>query len=878
VRVASAIHRAALRLYPAQWRARMGDDYHATALARWRAAAARGQTVWLALVLFTVADTCASGLAARLETLRAVGAVRPSHWSSLMTRFLRHLRQGARSLRHARTFTLMASLTLTVGIGAAAAAFTALDAAVLTPLPYATGTRLVVLAETRLGREISVSYPDYLDWREEAAAFDALAAFRGRTVTLTGAGGAERAAAQAVTSDLFAVLATQPALGRPFGPDDDRRGAPRHVILGHALWQQRFGGSRSALGQSIQIDGEDWEITGIMPKGFAFPDGLVYGPADLYLSMGGTWVSDLENRDSHPGLVAIGLLKPEVTLVRVRQEMDAIARGLSERYPDSNRETGVVVTDGVTALIGDLRVRLTGVTAAAVLLLVIACANVAGLTLTRAISRRREFLVRLALGESQGSLASALLAEHVILGALGASGGLALAYWLTGAAAPLLTRLPRLDGLTPDASAFAFVTLVLIGTTVALGSAPLLWLRRAHPGALGQRGQSGQGIRVRHALVGAQVALAVVLLATALLFASSFWKLASAPGGIEPDGTLSFQIALPNSSYTPARRVAFFETLLERLATNPSVTEVGGITTLPFTGAGAQAGITLASDPHGEPVSVDVAAVAGEYFRAMGVPVLQGRAFGPADDSGAPVAIVDERFAERFWPGQDPIGRRLSGYGFMELEVVGVVGHVKNYGAGAISREELFVPYAQRPTGRLYPIVRTTGDPLALVPAARRIVGELDPTVVVALPRAMTQLVDRTLAGPRLAATLTGVFGGVAVLLAAVGIYSVVSYSVALRRRESAIRMALGAPAAHVVRAQISGIAIAIAAGGAAGLAASLVAGRWIESQLFSVSPGDPALLALTGAAIAVVGLVAAWLPARRAARTPAALVLQEEG
>ena len=875
MRIASALHRAALRLYPAAWRARMGDEYHATVLARWRAAG--GGAARLALVLFTLADTCASGLAARLETARAARAARPSPWSSLMTRFLRHLRHGARALRHARAFTVMASLTLTVGIGAAAAAFTALDAAVLEPLPYATGTRLAVLAESRRGREISVSFPDYLDWRATATSFETMAAFRGGTATLTGEGGAERAAAQIVTSNLFDVLATQPALGRPFGPDDDRRGAPRHAILGHALWQQRFGGDPSVVGESIQIDNEDWEITGVMPEGFTFPDGVVYGPADLYLSMGGAWVTDLENRDSHPGLYAIGLLKPDVTLAAARQEMEAIAHALSEQYPASNREIGVVVTDGVTALIGDLRAQLTGVTAAAALLLLIACANVAGLTLTRAISRRREFLVRMALGESQGSLASAQLAVHLLLGALGAAGGLALAYWLTGAAAPLLTRLPRLEGLTPDATVIAFVAAVLIGTTLVLGIAPLLWLRRASPGALGQRGQSAQGVAVRQVLVGAQVALAVVLLATALLFASSFRKLASAPGGIEPEGTLSFQIALPDSSYTPARRVAFVEALLERMAADPSVTAVGGITTLPFTGAGAQAGITHASDPHADPLSVDVAAIAGDYFRAMGVPVLRGRAFGPGDDRGAPVAIVDERFAERFWPGEDPIGRRVSGAGFMDLEVVGVVGHVKNYGVGAISREELYVPYGQRPIGRLYPVVRTTADPIRLVPAARSIVADLDPAVVVGLPRTMTQLVERTMAGPRLAATLSGVFGAVAVLLAAVGIYSLVSYSVALRRRESAIRMALGAPARHVVRALIGGIAVALAAGGAAGLAASLAAGRWIESQLFGVSPADPALLALTGAAIGVIGVGAAWLPARRAARTPAALVLQED-
>lgn len=868
--LASLTHRAAMRCYPRPWRARFGRDYHDTVVARWRDARDRRIAHRLLLILFTLADTCASGLAMRLERRRT-----PRRLS--MTAFFRHLRHGARTLRRAPGFAATAIATLSVGIGAATAAFTAFDAALLEPLPYPTGDRLVILSETRRGREISVSYPDFFDWRDTARSFEAMAAFRGSTITLTGGPIPERARAAIVTSDLFRVLGTRPLIGRAFGPDDDRRGAPRSVVLGYGLWQRAFGGDDGAVGRAIEIDGEAWRIVGVMPEGFAFPDGVVYGAADLYMPTGPGWADEFDNRDSHPGVVVAALLERAVSVEAARQEMDAIARDLAARYPDSNADIGAHTVDGVTAIVGDLRGRLTGVAGASVVLLLIACANVAGLTLTRAVARRRELLVRAALGESRGSMMTSLLAEHLVLAAAGSAGGLLLAYGLTAAVRPLVGQLPRLDHLSADTGALLFVAAAMAMTTLLVGVTPAMWLRGARIGGLGQRGASAEGVRLRQLLVGAQVGLAVLLLSTALLFAATFRNLASDTGGIRADGALSFQIALPEPAYPPARREAFFETLFERLAAHPSVTAIGAISTLPFSGAGAQSGITPAGVADADSVRVDVAGVAGDYFTAMGIPIVRGRAFAPGDGRAAPVAIVDERFAARFWPGEDPIGQRVSGWGFQELEVIGVAGHVKNYGAGAESREELYIPNAQRPYLRLFPIVRTTDSPEALIPEIRRLVADLDPDVVVGLPRTMTEVVDRTIAAPRLAATLGGLFGLVAFALAGIGIYSLVAYAVVLRRRESAIRLALGAAPRRVVGLMMRGVSTAAGIGALAGLAAAAAAGRLVENQLVGVTAFDPRVLAAACAAIAVLTLAAAWLPARRAARTPAALALQQE-
>ena len=789
------------------------------------------------------------------------------------------LRYGVRALRRTPAFTIVATATLAVGIGASTASFTAFNAALLAPLPYPDQGRLAVVQETRRTDEISDSYPDFLDWRARARSFEGLASFRGLTVTLTGDGTPERVRGQIVNANLFDVLGVRPAIGRPFGAQSDQPGAAKAVILGYGLWQGRFNGDASVLGRTITIDGSPRDVVGVMPKGFDFPSGIIYFPADIYLSFGAYWDADLASRDAHPGLEAIGLLRPNVSLAQAREELSGIAAQLANEHPDTNRDIGNVVSDAITVIVGDLRTQLRTLITASFGLLLIACANVAGLTLTRTIARRRELAVRSALGASRTSLAAGLLVEHLVLAAGGAAAGIGLAYVLTLAVRPLLADLPRLTDLTPNLGVLAFAVAAMVATTAFFSLAPLLWLRRAPMDPwLRQRGQTSRGWRARQALVGVQLALGLTLVVSATLLSASLTRLQSRSGGIVADGTLTFGLRLPEASYTDDKSVPFYDELYRRLGAGPSVTAVGGISTLPFSGSGSQSVIHLPGQDETGAVRTDVAVVTPGYFRAMGIKLVHGRIFDERDTAKtAAVAIVDERFAARFFPNADPIGQHVQGWGMRDTEIVGVVGHVDNYGVGAPGREELYMPLAQRPRPLLTTVVRAEREPTLLATFARTTIAGLDPDLAISNVRTMRDWVDRTVAGPKLMATLSGAFGFLAVLLAAIGMYGLVGYAVELRRKEAGIRMALGARPGAVVRLMIGGTAGALAGGAVAGLAGAAAAGRLLQEQLFGVGPYDPMVMASATAALGAAALVAGWLPARRAARLSLSSVLQEE-
>jgi putative ABC transport system permease protein len=790
-----------------------------------------------------------------------------------------HLVQAARALRRAPAFTTMTVVTLALGIGVSTAAFTAVSAALLSPLPYPTQARLAVLSETHGSSEISVSYPDFIDWQTRAVSFEALAAFRGYTGTLTGDGIAERIRGQIVTSDLFKVLGVEPAIGHAFDPDADRAGAPATVLLGEGLWRRRLGADPGVVGTWIHLDGTAFQVVGVMPRGFRFPDGIVYGAPDVYLPLGPFFDADLANRDSHPGLACIGLLRPGITIDRARDEMNRIQARIGEEHADTNREVGLRLQDAVTVIVGDLRAQLTIVWGASLVLLLIACANVAGLTLTRAVSKRRELALRTALGGSRASIAATLVAEQVTVAMLGTAAGVVLAFGLTAAARRYVTDLPRLTGLQPDLRALAFAVVLMGITTLASSVAPLAWLSRASLDPwLRERAQSHRGWRLRRTLVGAQVALALTLVASAGLLSASLGELQRRTGGIVSTGVLTFDLRLPDRNYARDALTTFYRDLYTRLAAGPRVSAVGGISTLPFSGNGAQSGIMPSTGSVHDAVRTDVAVVTTDYFRAMGVQLLRGRAFDDRDGPTTPaVTVVDERFAERLWPGRNPLGQHVAGWGFHDLEVVGVVGHVDNYGVGEESREELYVSFAQRPTPRLFTVVRSGGDPSALATFVRETVSDIDSSLAVADVQLMDVVVGRTIAGQRLAAVLSGGFGTLAILLASVGIYGLVAYAVELRRREAGIRLALGAAPGAVVRLMALGVAAALAAGTLIGLGGALAAGTLLHSQLFAVRPYDPEILLASTIALVATATVATWLPARRIARVSPAITLQVE-
>jgi predicted permease len=795
--------------------------------------------------------------------------------------FTQQVRFAARSLRRTPSFTAVAALTLALGIGSATAVFGVLSAAFLRPLPYADPDRLIAISETRRGEEISVSYPNLLDFREQTRSFQEIAGFAGRALALAaGDGPPERIRGQVISANLFRTLGVTPARGRGFLAAEDRVGTERVVVIGHGLWQRRFGGDPSIVGTAITLDREAYTVVGIMPPDFDFPGGLVYGAAEVWIPFGLAITPDWMTRQSHPGIVAIGRLRAGATLASARADLEAVATRLREQYPESNREQSVMLRTALDGIVGELRPGLALVGGAVLLLLLITCANVAGLFLARAVARHREIAIRSALGAPRRRVVAQLVVESLLLAALGGAGGVVVAWWGVRLATPVLDELPRLAQVPLDWRVALFAIAVTLVTGLVYGVAPALaatgesidrWLR--------ERGRSTGAMsgRVRRLLVAGEIALSLMLVIGATLLGRSFAKLRAETGGIDPTGVLTFEVRLPESVYgVGAPGATFYRSLTDRLAALPGVSAAGGISTLPFSGAGSQSGMRVLGGS--EEQRTDVAVVTPDYFRAMGVELLRGRLLTAADDSLAPrVAVIDERLARRFWPSVDPIGQRLEGWGFRELTVVGVVRHVTNYGVAADSREELYVAHAQRPSLRMIMTVRSGGDPELLAASARRVVTELDATLPVYNVRPMRDVVGATVAAPRLSAAVSGVVAALALLLATVGLYGVLAFTVGQRGHEIGVRMALGATP-RAVAGLVVGQALALAAGGiAAGVGGAVVVARLVSSQLYGVSPLDVTTLAVASAAFLAVTVIATWIPARRAASVSPVTALRDE-
>ena len=797
--------------------------------------------------------------------------------------FRQQLQYAFRSLRRAPGFTIVAALTLALGIGSATAVFGVLSAAFFRPLPYADPDRLVAISETRRGEEISVSYPNLLDFRAESRSFSELAGFAGRAFSL-GAGGGdgapERVRGQVVTANLFRTLGVLPAHGRAFLESEDRPGTERVAIIGHGLWQRRFGGNVDVIGQPILLDRDSYTVVGVMPPGFDFPGGLVYDAAEVWIPAGLVAGGDWSSRQSHPGIVGLARLRPGVTLASSRADLDAIASRLREQYPESNAEQGVLVRTALDGIVGELRPGLRLVGGAVALLLALTCANVAGLFLARSVARHREIAIRSALGAARRRIVGQLVAESLVLAMLGGVGGIVVAWSAIRLAAPVIEGMPRLDHVPLDARVLAFAVVTTLVTGILYGVAPALaatgesidrWLR--------ERGRStgAMSARMRRVLVGGEIALSLMLVVGATLLARSFAKLRAESGGIDPAGVLTFELRVPERVYRDGAAVSsFYRTLVDRLGALPGVTAVGGISTLPFSGSGSQSGMRVLGGSDQQ--RTDVAVVTSDYFRALGVELLRGRVFSAADDSTTPiVAVIDERLARRFWPNADAIGQRLEGWGFHELTVIGVVRHVKNYGVASESREELYVAHAQRPTQRMIMTVRATGEPAALAASARRIVGELDASLPVYNVRTMREVVNATVAAPRLSAAVSGVVAALALLLATVGLYGVLAFMVGQRTHEIGVRMAVGATPATIASSIVTQALVVAAGGIVVGAAGSVGVVQLVRSQLFGVSPLDPTTLVVASVVFIGVTVVASWLPARRAAGVSPITALREE-
>jgi putative ABC transport system permease protein len=798
------------------------------------------------------------------------------------------VKYGARMLLQSRGVTLIAVITLALGIGANTAIFSVLNAVVLRPLPYPDSDRLMLLTEwSEQVPNMSFSIANFKDLREQQTVFESVGAFRTNIYVLTGEGDPERLIGRQVSHDFFQTIRVRPILGRVLGPDEDRPGAEPVVMLSEGYWERRFGRDPGIIGRKLTMNNESFEVIGVLPGTFHG----TWQTAEVWMSLlrleeqiGGP-----QRRGSHPGIYVVGLRKPGVSEPQAEADVKAIAARLAAEYPNSNAEQSMTATGFQAFLIRDLRPRVLILMAAVGFVLLIACANLANLLLARGAGRRREIAIRAALGAGRGRLVRQMLTESVLLSIAGGVAGLGVAWaGLRGLLAITPTNVPRMDEVALDGTVLAFTAALAILTGLFFGIVPAWHAARTDLNeTLKEGGRSGRGGERRHwvrsALVVTEVALALVLLVGAGLMLKSFSNILAADAGINPEGVLTATVAPPPTlGNEPEKIRPYITRVLEQVKAIPGVEAAA--TTLPLLG-GWQTGFWVEGRPFPPPgqfPSTDIARVSPDYFQVMGQRLLRGRYFTEHDTADStPVAIVDQTLADTYWPGEDPIGKRMRFGGPQSeapwMEIVGVVAHVKNYGVDEESRVETYIPVLQSPNRFFTVVLRTQGDPASFVPALRQAVREADREAVLFDPRTMEEIASDAVAERRLAALLLGVFSALAMLLAAVGLYGVMSYAVSQRTHEIGVRMALGAQRGDVFRLLLGQGMLLTAIGLVIGLTGAWWVTRYLETQLFGVSATDPLTFLLLPLAMAAVALVAAFVPARRATRVDPVIALRYE-
>ncbi len=799
------------------------------------------------------------------------------------------VRYGLRMLRKSPGFAAVALLILALGIGANSAIFSVVHAVLLRPLPFPESERLVEVAhvpppEQFPGRKtFAVSPANYLDWRAQNDVFENMTVLTGTDLNLTGGGAPESLPAAAVSADFFSVLRVAPTLGRGFAEGEDQRGGAKVAVLSQALWKSRFGGNPGAIGQAVVLDGQPYTVIGVMPARFAFPD-----LARLWVPL--AWTDAERSVRGIHDFEVIARLKPGVPLQRARAQMSAISERLARQYPADDKGWGAVVTPLREDLVGDVRPALLVLLGAVAFVLLISCANVANLVLAKTLGRRKEIAVRTALGATRGRVLRQMFVEATLI----AVGGGALGLTLAGSGVRLIMglfgdRLPRAAEIHVDATVLAFTLGISLCTGLLAGLAPA-WrltssnLNDALKQGLGRTDADTSGGRTRAALVVVEVALALVLMTGAGLMVRSVGRLRDVDPGFDPRHVLKMILSIPDAKYaTPEQKVGFYARGIERLRALPGVDSAGVISSLPLSGGSTQP-IAIEGRPVvplSEQPEIAVRVISPGLLRSLRVRLLRGRDFSEADRAdGRPVVLASESMARQFWPGQDPIGKRLilSFFPGVTREVVGVVADVKlRELRTAEPVAATYVPLAQMPRNGMAVVVRTTSSsPGALAPAAVRAVHGVDPDEPIGEIQTMEDFLGDSISPQRFNMLLLAAFASLALVLAAVGIYSVLSYSVKRRSREIGIRMALGAQWTDVLRMVVAQGMRPALLGLAIGVAASLALSRALTSLLFGVSATDPPTLIVVSGLLALVALAACAVPAHRATRVQPTEALQD--
>jgi putative ABC transport system permease protein len=802
--------------------------------------------------------------------------------------FVENLRRDGlyalRQMRKSPGFAAVVIITLALGIGANTTVFSIVDAVMLRPLPYAQPQRLVDVESREVnGTYVSgaVCYPDFFDWRAQNHSFEHLVSYHDQSLTLTGVERAVHLDGEVVSWDLLPLLGVQPELGRGFGPEEEKLGT-RVVLISHALWASQFGSDPSVMGRTMHLSGEAYTVIGVTPASFRFP---VDAPKNdfwttLAVDNDGTPRTATANRGNH-SLAVIGRLKPGVTVAQADAEMKAIAARLAKQYPDTNtRHDSAGVESEIRALLGDTRTLLLVVLGAVVLVLLIACGNVANLLLARAREREREMAMRSALGANRGRIVRQLLVESVTLGVMGGLAGCGLAFLATPAVLRLIGEsVPRAADAGVNLPVLAFALLVSLVSGVLFGLVPAVASARADLlSALkeGGRAETAGGHRLGSAVIVGQVALGIVLTAGAGLLMTSFLKLTHSNEGFNPDHVLTFTFETPDSRYTKTR-AEFYRQYFEKLRALPGVQSAGGSMLLPMTDNSGHLSFENPEHPvsKGEQESARVDVVSPEYFHTMQISLVAGRDFSDGDDMQSPqVMIVNQAFAEKYFHGENPLGRKLkpgAGNGTPGgppwREIVGVVGNIHSSATQREMDPMQYLPASQLSTWCcMYSVVRTEMDPMSLEPEARSIVTSMDRDIPVTDVHAMQDLIGMQLAQPRFAMVLLGAFAGLALVLTVVGLYGVMAYSVARRTREIGVRLALGAQRGTVLQMVLRDAAVLVGVGMAIGITATLASASVLQSMLYGTGSRNPLVLAGVCGVVALAGMVAAYLPALRAA------------